>query len=97
MYLSVKIRGGLNTVSANITAVNLHLTVKETSTAKIWNFSEHDTQHNVMQSSYTQHNNKKRNTQLNGTRYIMQSGTKKPHVLRVVRLNVVAPTFKSFF
>ncbi len=27
MYLSVKIRGGLNTVSANITLVNLHLTL----------------------------------------------------------------------
>ncbi len=28
MYLSVKIRGGLNTVSANITSVNIHLTLK---------------------------------------------------------------------
>jgi hypothetical protein len=28
MYLSVKICSGLNTVSANITLVNLHLTVK---------------------------------------------------------------------
>jgi hypothetical protein len=27
MYLSVKICGGLNTVSANITSVNLHLTL----------------------------------------------------------------------
>jgi hypothetical protein len=29
MYLSVKIRGGLNAVSANITSVNLHLTQKK--------------------------------------------------------------------
>jgi hypothetical protein len=28
MYLSVKIQGGLNIVSANITSVNLHLTVQ---------------------------------------------------------------------
>jgi len=28
MYLSVKIRGSLNIVSANITLVNLHLTVQ---------------------------------------------------------------------
>ncbi len=28
MYLSVKIRGGLNTVLANITSVNQHLTMQ---------------------------------------------------------------------
>jgi len=36
MYLSVKICSGLNTVSANITLVNLHLTVKLALLSK-WN------------------------------------------------------------